>query len=371
MWFYSSGPMPDENQQAPPGSEPSTAPRPKRRTRYSGKNPRKFHEKYKELNPDRYAGDVAKVVASGKTPAGTHRPILVEEILSVLAPKPGEIAVDCTLGFGGHAQRILRRLAPGGRLFGLDVDPIEQPRTEERLRAAGFGPDVFQVRHMNFAGLPKLIAQENLVGGVDVVLADLGVSSMQIDNPERGFTYKTDGPLDLRLNPRRSPSAADLVAKLDAAKLATLFRDNSDEPRADDLAAAIVSARKIQPITRTTQLADIIRSAFAGGHRSSARELADDTVRRIFQALRIAVNDEFGALDNLLRVLPMCLKSGGRLAILTFHSGEDRRVKHAFQTGLETTIYSSISTEIVRPSAEERRDNPRSSSAKLRWAVRT
>ncbi len=370
MWFYSSGPMPDETQQAPPASDPSTAPQPKRRPRYGGKNPRKFHEKYKELNPGRYAGDVAKVVASGKTPAGTHRPILVEEILSVLAPRPGEVAVDCTLGFGGHAQQILRRLAPGGRLFGLDVDPIEQPRTEERLRSAGFGPDVFQARHMNFAGLPKLIAQENLVGGVDLVLADLGVSSMQIDNPERGFTYKTDGPLDLRLNPRRSPSAADLVAKLDPAKLATLFRDNSDEPRADNLAAAIVSARRIQPITRTAQLADIIRSAFAGGHRSSARELADDTVRRIFQALRIAVNDEFGALDNLLRVLPTCLKSGGRVAILTFHSGEDRRVKQAFQGGYDAGHYAAIAEEIIRPSAEERRDNPRSSSAKLRWAVR-
>ena len=362
--------MPDETPQAPPASESSAAPRPKRRPRYSGKNPRKFHEKYKELNPDRYSGDVAKVVASGKTPAGTHRPILVEEILGVLAPKPGEVAVDCTLGFGGHAQRLLQRIAPGGRLFGLDVDPIEQPRTEARLRAAGFGPDALQVRHMNFAGLPKLIAQENLAGGVDVVLADLGVSSMQIDNPERGFTYKTDGPLDLRLNPLRSPSAADLVAKLDAAKLATLFRNNSDEPRADDLAAAIVSARKSQPVTRTAQLAEIIRSVFSGGHRSSARELADDTVRRVFQALRIAVNDEFGALDNLLRVLPPCLKSGGRVAILTFHSGEDRRVKQAFQLGRDSGHYAAIAEEIIRPSAEERRDNPRSSSAKLRWAVR-
>lgn len=366
MRFYSSCPMPDETPQA----TPAAAPRPTRRPRYSGKNPRKFHEKYKELNPDRYSGDVAKVVASGKTPAGQHRPVLVEEILGVLAPKPGEVSVDCTLGFGGHAQRILRAIAPGGRLFGLDVDPIEQPRTETRLRAAGFGPDVFQVRHMNFAGLPKLLAQENLAAGVDVVLADLGVSSMQIDNPERGFTYKTDGPLDLRLNPLRSPSAADLVAKLDAAKLATLFRDNSDEPRADDLAAAIVSARKAQPVTRTAQLADIIRSAFSGGHRSSARELADDTVRRVFQALRIAVNDEFGALDNLLRVLPTCLKSGGRVAILTFHSGEDRRVKQAFQLGRDSGHYAAIAEEIIRPSAEERRDNPRSSSAKLRWAIR-
>ena len=363
--------MPDETPQAPPASESSAAPRPKRRPRYSGKNPRKFHEKYKELNPDRYSGDVAKVVASGKTPAGTHRPILVEEILGVLAPKPGEVAVDCTLGFGGHAQRLLQRIAPGGRLFGLDVDPIEQPRTETRLRAAGFGPEVFQVRHMNFAGLPKLIARENLIDGVDVVLADLGVSSMQIDNPERGFTYKTDGPLDLRLNPLRSPSAADLVGKLDAAKLATLFRNNSDEPRADDLAAAIVAARKTQPIIRTAQLAEIIRSVFSGGHRSSARELADDTVRRVFQALRIAVNDEFGALDNLLRVLPTCLKSGGRVAILTFHSGEDRRVKQAFQLGRDSGHYAAIAEEIIRPSAEERRDNPRSSSAKLRWAVRT
>ena len=371
MCLYFSGPMSDETPQAPAASENPVAPRPKRRPRYGGKNPRKFHEKYKELNPGRYAGDVAKVVASGKTPAGTHRPIMVGEILGVLAPKPGEVAVDCTLGFGGHAQQILQHIVPDGRLFGLDVDPIELPRTEARLRAAGFGPDVFQVRHMNFAGLAKLITQENLTGGVDLVLVDLGVSSMQIDNPERGFTYKTDGPLDLRLNPLRPPSAAELVAKLDAAKLATLFRENADEPRADELAAAIVSARKAQPVTRTGQLAEIVRSAFAGGHRSSARELADDTVRRIFQALRIAVNDEFGALDNLLRILPSCLKPGGRAAILTFHSGEDRRVKQAFQSGLDAGVYVAISEEIIRPSPEERRDNPRSSSAKLRWAVRS
>ncbi|MBL9172977.1 MAG: 16S rRNA (cytosine(1402)-N(4))-methyltransferase RsmH [Verrucomicrobiales bacterium] len=361
--------MSDDLPANPPVPESAEAPRHRRRPRYRGKNPRKFHEKYKELNPDRYSADVAKVIASGKTPVGTHRPIMVREILEVLAPKPGDIAVDCTLGFGGHSQEILKRILPGGRLFGLDVDPIEQPRTEARLRANGLGPDVFQVRHMNFAGLAKLIAHENLTGGVDLILADLGVSSMQIDNPDRGFTYKTDGPLDLRLNPQRSPSAADLVSKLQAAKLATLFRENSDEPRADELAAAIVAARQRQPITRTAQLADVIRELFSSARSASSKELVDDTIRRVFQALRIAANDEFGALNNLLRVLPSCLKPGGRVAFLTFHSGEDRRVKHAFQAGLDTGTYSSISQGILRPSADERRDNPRSSSAKLRWAV--
>jgi 16S rRNA (cytosine1402-N4)-methyltransferase len=224
---------------------------------------------------------------------------------------------------------------------------------------------------MNFAGLSKLVAQENLAGGVDLVLADLGVSSMQIDNPERGFTFKVDGPLDLRLNPLRSPTAADLIARLDVSKLAALFTENSDEPRAAELAAVIVAARKLNPITRTARLAEVVRSAFAGGTTPAARELADDTVRRIFQALRIAVNDEFGALDNLLRVLPSCLKPGGRVAILTFHSGEDRRVKQAFHTGRVAGHYNAISEEIIRPSPEERRDNPRSSSAKLRWAVRS
>ncbi len=342
----------------------------KRRPRYSGRNPRKFSEKYKELNPERYAADVQKVLASGKTPAGTHRPIMVREILEVLAPKPGEIAVDGTLGYGGHTREILRAILPGGKLFGLDVDPIEQPKTEARLRAEGFDEDVFVVRHMNFAGLPKLLAAENLTG-VDLVLADLGVSSMQIDNPDRGFTFKSAGPLDLRMNPTRGQPASALVASLDEAALDRMFDENSDEPHSQLLARVIVEARAVAPITTTIGLAKVLRNALKSLSKAQRETEGDAPVRRVFQALRIAVNDEFSALDTLLRHLPACLKPGGRVAILTFHSGEDRRVKKAFQSGERSGIYSAVAQDVIRPSAEEVHANSRASSAKLRWAVRS
>lgn len=343
--------------------------RPKRRKRYSGKNPRRFEDKYKEHAPERYADDVAKIMASGKTPAGTHRPIMVDEIMECIAAKPGEIAVDCTLGYGGHSSVLVEALQPGGTLYGLDVDPIEQPRTEQRLRSAGHGPEAFQVRHMNFAGLPKLLGQEQLEG-LDIVIADLGVSSMQIDNPERGFTFKADGPLDLRLNPTHGQSAAALLTKITPNKLSALLTENSDEPRADLLADAILDSQKTRPITRTRQLAEVIQTALENSGYSISEDDISNTQRRAFQALRIAVNDEFGALDSLLRVLPSCLKSGGRTAILTFHSGEDRRVKKAFQNGLRDGTYSSVSEKVIRASFEERHANPRSTSAKLRWAIR-
>jgi 16S rRNA (cytosine1402-N4)-methyltransferase len=348
----------------------STPPPPhRRRPRYSGKNPRHFEEKYKELDPERYAADVAKVLASGKTPAGTHRPIMVAEIIEILALQPGELAVDCTLGFGGHARELLARLTPGGRLIGLDVDPIEQPKTIGRLRAAGFGEAVFTPVRSNFAGLSRVLAKLGLTAA-DAVFADLGVSSMQLDDPARGFTFKTDSPLDLRLNPNRSPSAADWLAKVSPEKLASALTDNADEPHAALLAHELTACRSKTPFTRTLQLADAIRAAL---HQHKSRldpDSIDDCVRRVFQALRIAVNDEFGSLDMLLRQLPACLKPGGRVAILTFHSGEDRRVKHAFREGVSTGLYSATNDEVIRAGPEERRANPRSVSAKLRWAVR-
>ncbi len=350
-------------------SDPDSAPH-HRRPRYAGKNPRRFEDKYKELNSGRYAADVARVLASGKTPAGSHRPIMVAEILTVLALKPGELAVDCTLGFGGHARELLARLAPGGRLIGLDVDPVEHPKTTARLRSAGWGEDVFTAVRSNFAGLPKVLAERGL-DGVDAILADLGVSSMQLDDPARGFTFKTDSPLDLRLNPSRPPSAADWLARVSAANLASTLTANSDEPHAEVLARELTARRALTPFTRTLQLADAIRAILHLHKPRHDPETDDDCVRRVFQALRIAVNDEFGALDLFLRQLPSCLKSGGRVAILTFHSGEDRRVKHAFREGVRTGIYSAANEEIVRAGPEERRANPRSTSAKLRWAVRT
>jgi 16S rRNA (cytosine1402-N4)-methyltransferase len=330
----------------------------RRRPRYRGKNPRRFHEKYKELNPGRYSGEVQKIVDSGKTPAGTHRPIMVVEVLEALAPKAGELAVDCTLGFGGHARAILERIQPGGRLIGLDVDPIELPRTEQRLRDAGFGEAVFVAHRRNFAGLLHLLADAG--APADLVLADLGVSSMQLDNPDRGFTYKESGPLDMRMNPSRGEPASLLLTHLTVDKLARLLEENADEPDAARLARAL----KAQPIDTTQALARVVR-------KTAGAAEADKAIRRTFQALRIAVNDEFSALDTFLRQLPQCLAPGGRVAILTFHSGEDRRVKKAFEAGRESGDYSTIADEVIRPSASERRGNPRASSAKLRWAVRT
>ncbi|MSU51502.1 MAG: 16S rRNA (cytosine(1402)-N(4))-methyltransferase RsmH [Opitutus sp.] len=366
--------MPDPESTPPAASAPgpgrSNAPVPHvRRPRYAGKNPRRFADKYKELDPARYAADVAKVIAAGKTPAGTHRPIMVAEILEVLALQSGEVAVDCTFGFGGHARELLPRVAPRGRLIALDVDSIELPKTAARLREAGWGEDVFTPVHSNFAGLSRVLAKLGL-DGVDAVLADLGVSSMQLDDPARGFSFKTDSPLDLRLNPSRSPSGAEWLARVSAADLASALTENSDEPHAGLLARELTGRRSKTPFTQTRQLADAIRVILRQHSSRHDPEAADDSVRRVFQAIRIAVNDEFGALDQFLRQLPFCLKSGGRAAMLTFHSGEDRRVKHAFREGVRSGVYAAASEEIVRASPEERRANPRSTSAKLRWAVR-
>src|SRR3989441_9483709 len=335
----------------PPLMERSTE-KTKRRPRYRGKNPRHFSEKYKEHAPERYAGDVAKVIASGKTPAGTHRPVMVREIMEVLAPQAGELAVDCTLGYGGHAVALLSALQPGGRLIGLDVDPIELPKTEARLRRLGFGPDTLTMHRTNFAGLARVLPEP-----ADIVFADLGLSSMQMDNPTRGFTYKYEGPLDLRMNPQRGKTASALLASLDEPALAALLLENADEPNANRMAQAILQAS----VSTTTQLATVI--CRAGGD--------DDSVRRVFQALRIAVNDEFGALDAFLRTLPFCLKAGGRAGVLTFHSGEDRRVKKSFQSGERRGTYSEVAHEVLRATSEELRANPRSRSAKLRWARRS
>ena len=326
--------------------------KPKRRPRYRGKNPRHFAEKYKELAPERYADEVAKVVAKGRTPAGTHRPVMLREVLEVLRPNAGDLAIDCTLGYGGHAEALLAAIQPGGRLIGLDLDPIELPKTEARLRAIGFGPEVLVARRTNYAGLARTLTER-----ADIILADLGLSSMQMDNPERGFTYKFDGPLDLRMNPQRGQPASALLEELDETALADLLVRNADEPAAERLARAILKS----PVRTTTHLADVIRRA--GGD--------DDAIRRVFQALRIAVNDEFGALESFLRDLPLCLKPGGRVAILTFHSGEDRRVKKAFQAGDRSGAYSEIAHDVIRATAEEIRANPRSHSAKLRWAIRS
>jgi 16S rRNA (cytosine1402-N4)-methyltransferase len=330
-----------------------------RRKRYPGKNPRRFEDKYKEHGGD--AGTIAKVMAAGKTPAGTHRPILVAEILEALAPRPGDVAVDCTLGYGGHAQELLVKISPGGKLLGLDADPVELPKTETRLRALGFDETVFAAHRSNFAGLPQVLAAHNLAGA-DLILADLGVSSMQIDDPGRGFSVKLEGPLDMRMNPQRGQPASMLLQKIQPAALAELLENFSDEPCAVVLAGALAGKN----FSSTLQLVQAVRAALP----RMGRDDVDLSVRRVFQAVRIAVNDELSALEMWLRILPQCLKSGGRVAVLTFHSGEDRRVKKSFAENHGLGLYSEIAREVVRPTPAEQHANPRSAPAKLRWARR-
>jgi len=339
----------------------------KRRVRYKGTHPRRFDEKYKELNPEKYADDIKKIIKSGKTPAGMHRSICVKEILQVLDPKPGETGLDATLGFGGHAEALLERIIPGGRLFGIDVDPIELTRTQARLRALGFTDKELILRQINFAGIPKILADAG--GGFDFILADLGVSSMQLDNPERGFTFKREGPLDLRFNPQRGQPASALIKRISEKALEKVLFDNSDEPYAKEIARAI--HKNCRKISTTTALADTVKEALAPIARTDSRKEITTSIRRTFQALRIEVNDEFSALEQFLRNLPLCLKPNGRAAVLTFHSGEEKRVVKFFQAGLEAGIYSDICREPIRPMPQECFDNPRSKSAILRWAARS
>lgn len=299
------------------------------------------------------------------TPSNAHVPIMVAEVLHCLRPRAGEVAVDCTLGGGGHAQAILERLRPGGRLIGTDVDPIELPRTEARLRGLGFDTDSFVAYHANFTELPQVLAREGRPAA-DLILADLGVSSMQHDNPGRGFNFKGVGPLDMRMDPSRGEPAWQLIARLDEAALATLLIANADEPQAGLIAAIL--KREHPDTTHATER--LVRLGLNLALPELPRADVKMSVRRTLQALRIAVNDEFSALDALLQSLPRCLAPGGRVAMLTFHSGEDRRVKKAFQAGHRQGVYASVANQVIRSTKEETFANRRASSAKLRWAVR-
>ena len=338
----------------------------RRRVRYRGTHPRRFEQKYKELDPERDPETIAKVIASGKTPAGQHRPILVDEILTQLAPQPGERGADVTFGYGGHSQAILEKINPGGQLLALDVDAKQLPRSEARLRKLGFDEQQLIVKRSNYAGLAAALAEINWADGVDFLLADLGLSSMQIDNPARGFSYKHDGPLDMRMNPERGVSARDWLAKCKIEKLVQVLIEGGDEPRAETVANAIVENK--ETIETTQQLRRVIESALP---KELDEDVIKSTVTRVFQAIRIAVNEEFTAIDAFLNQLPFCLRPNGRVAVMSFHSGEDRRVKHHFREGFRSGIYSEIATEIVRPSPAEIGGNPRAAPAKLRWAVRS
>ena len=339
----------------------------KRRVRYKGTHPRNFREKYKELNPEKYQADVEKIIQSGKTPAGTHIPIMVNEILEVLDIQPGQVGYDATLGYGGHTRKMLEKLEGQGHLYATDVDPIESEKTRARLEAAGYGADILTIRRMNFAQIDQVAPGVKF----DFVLADLGVSSMQIDDPERGFTFKYDGPLDLRLDPTSGVSAAERLRELDEEEFAAMLVENSDEPYADRIAKAVMRVyQRGGSVDTTKQLASIIEGALSFLPPAERKETVKKSCQRTFQALRIDVNSEFEVLYAFLEKLPGVLKPGGRAAIRTFHAGEDRLVKKAFKQQLKEGVYSAISEEVTRPSAEECFRNPRARSTKLRWAIR-
>ena len=340
----------------------------KRRVRYKGKYPKNYKEKYKELNPEKYQDTIEKVIRKGSTPAGMHISIMVKEILDFLQIKPGQTGFDATLGYGGHTRAMLECLKGQGHMYATDVDPIESAKTKKRLAEAGFGEDILTIKLQNFCTIDE-IAKE--AGGFDFVLADLGVSSMQIDNPDRGFSFKVDGPLDLRLNPEKGISAAERLAGIGEDELAGMLWENSDEPYAEELAHAIVTERKHgKPIDTTTRLREVIEETLSFLPEKERKDAVKKTCQRTFQALRIDVNNEFEVLYEFMEKLPGALKPGGRAAILTFHSGEDKLVKKALKQGYKEGIYSEIANDVVRPSAEECAQNGRARSTKMRWAVR-
>jgi 16S rRNA (cytosine1402-N4)-methyltransferase len=309
------------------------------------------------------------------TPAGQHLPVMLDKVLDRLAPRPGEIAVDCTLGFAGHARPILERLGPTGKLIALDWDADNLPLARARLAETGFP---FAVHRSNFAALPCVLTMEGS-DAVDIVLADLGMSSMQLDDPERGFSYVRDGPLDMRMDRSRGRTAADVLASIPKPDLAQALRELGDEEQADLIAAALVKARMREPLLRTSDVTRVIAAAIGKpATRETGWRLRGGRDRwnlhpaaRTFQALRLLVNRELANLRQLLRVLPQILRPGGRAAIISFHSGEDRLVKGAFREGVRTGIFEYTTPEPVRGTAAERLQNPRSRSAKLRSARRS
>ncbi len=342
--------------------------KPPRRIRYKGTHPKAFTEKYKELQPEKYADAIEKVIQQGRTPAGMHVSICVKEILECLQISPGQTGLDATLGYGGHSLEMLKYLTPGGKLFAMDVDPFELPRTKARLESLGFGQDVLVIKKMNFSEIDQIAFE---AGPLNFILADLGVSSMQIDNPERGFSLKMDGPLDLRLNPKAGKSAASLLSKISQQELLQLLIENADEPLAEKIANAIITKRnKGMIISTTAHLKEIIQEVMAYLPQNIRKDAIRKSCQRCFQALRIEVNNEFGVLEKFLEKIPMALSAGGRVAILSFHSGEDRRVKKSFQNFFREGIYQEIAAEPIRPSTQEINHNPRARSAKLRWAIK-
>lgn len=340
----------------------------KRRVRYSGTHPRTYKEKYKEHQPEKYSDTISKVISKGSTPAGMHISIMVKEILDFLDIKPGQQGLDATLGYGGHTKEMLKCLNGEGHIYGLDVDPIESAKTKERLEKQGFGEDVLTVKLMNFKDIDT-VAEE--AGKFDFILADLGVSSMQIDNPDRGFSYKVEGPLDLRLNPQKGISAAERIRNISVEELTGMLIENADEPYAEEIADAVVTRQKRgEKIVTTKDLQRVIEEALSFLPKGEQKEAVKKSCQRTFQALRIDVNQEYEVLYEFLEKLPRVLASGGRVAILTFHSGEDRLVKKSFKRFLKEGEYAEVSKDVIRPSQEECVKNPRARSTKMRWAIK-
>lgn len=340
----------------------------KRRIRYQGTHPKNFKEKYKEHQPEQYADFIEKIIQKGNTPAGMHISICVNEILEILQIKPGQTGLDATLGYGGHTLEMLKCLDKKGHLYALDVDPIELAKTKDRLMQIGYGSDILTIQQRNFAHIDQVVAEKN---AFDFVLADLGVSSMQIDNPDRGFTYKREGPLDLRLNPEFGYTAADRLRTISQYELEGILTENADEPYAKEISIAIVSSiKKGTDISTTTMLRQTIESALQFIPANQRKDAVNKSSQRTFQALRIDVNREFDVLAEFLEKLPYVLAKGGRVAILSFHSGEDRLVKKSFKNLLREGVYSEVASNVIRPSAEECKRNPRARSAKLRWAIK-
>lgn len=341
----------------------------KRRVRYAGTHPRSYKEKYKEHQPEKYADTIEKVIRKGSTPAGMHISIMVKEILDFLQIKPGQTGLDATLGYGGHTKEMLKCLEGQGHIYGLDVDPIESAKTKERLEKQGFGEEILTVRLQNFADIDRV--SEETGKKFDFVLADLGVSSMQIDNPDRGFSYKVEGPLDLRMNPEKGISAAQRLKEVSLEELQGMLIENSDEPYAEEISKTIMNWRKRgKAIETTTQLKGAVEEALRFIPEKERKEAVKKSCARTFQALRIDVNSEFEVLYAFLEKLPGVLAPGGRVAVLTFHSGEDRLVKQMFKQFYKEGIYSDIAKDVIRPSAEECARNSRAKSTKMRWAIR-
>ena len=339
-----------------------------RRVRYKGTHPKRYEEKYKELQPEKYPETVAKVIQKGSTPVGMHIPIMVNEILDFLQIQPGQTGLDATLGYGGHTGRMLERLESKGHIYALDVDSIEMEKTRKRLENKGYGPEILTIRKLNFANIDQIVRES---GPLDFVLADLGVSSMQIDNPSRGFSFKKEGPLDLRLDPLKGEPASERLKGLTREELTGMLIENSDEPYAEEIARTVMGEiKRGREVTTTTRLYEMIDRALAFIPEEERKEAVKKSCQRTFQALRIDVNSEFEVLYEFLDKLPGVLKPGGRAAILTFHSGEDRIVKKSFKEMYRAGLYSQIAGDVIRPSAEECRMNSRAHSTKMRWAVK-